>query len=193
MPTAIENEVKMKMIRQWLGGDTRDKIATDNQIGAGTVSGIINEWKKGVNALEYESVRELSISCKKQGINLGTLASSVRTNNYVQRLGAQIETFLANLANFPEPEKLIDAANQAAQISMSESIPLDMLADHIKLQQEEKQRLEKEIEEAGTLLQSKNIDIQSVNEYKRLKEELNVHGTSLQEPRILLSILKTIR
>jgi transposase len=68
MPTAIENEVKMKVIKQWLGGDTRDKIATDNQIGAGTVSGIINEWKKGVNALEYESVRELSISCKKQGI-----------------------------------------------------------------------------------------------------------------------------
>jgi hypothetical protein len=58
---------------------------------------------------------------------LGTLASSVRTNNYVQRLGAQIETFIANLANFPEPEKFIDAASQAAQISMSESIPLDML------------------------------------------------------------------
>jgi putative heme iron utilization protein len=57
-------------------------------------------------------------------------------------LGAQIETFIANLANFPEPEKLIDAANQAAQLSMSESIPLDMLADHIKRQQEEKQRLE---------------------------------------------------
>jgi hypothetical protein len=101
--------------------------------------------------------------------SLGTLASSVRLNNYVQVLGAnqeQIESFIANLANFSEPEKLIDVANQIAQISMSESIPLDMLADHIKRQQDEKQRLEKEIEEAGSLLQSKNIDIQTINEYR---------------------------
>jgi hypothetical protein len=117
MPPAIENEVKTNVIRQWLDGDTRDKIAADNQIGAGTVSGIINEFKKGINALEYESVRELSISCKKQGTNLGALASSIRLTNYIQKLGAnldQIESFIRNLANFPEPERLIDAANQIA-------------------------------------------------------------------------------
>jgi uncharacterized protein (UPF0335 family) len=104
----------------------------------------------------------------------------------------QIESFIANLANFPEPKKLFDVINQIAQISMSKSIPLDMLADHIKRQQEEKQRLEKEIKEAGTILKSKNIDIQTINEYKKLKEGLWVHGLSLEDPRILLSILKTI-
>ena len=70
--------MKTNVIRQWLDGEPRYKIASDNQIGAGTVSGIINEYKKGVDAVEYDSVRELSISCKKQGINLGALASSVR-------------------------------------------------------------------------------------------------------------------
>jgi hypothetical protein len=179
-----------------LDGDARDKIAADNQIGPGTVSGIINEFKKEVDALEYESVRELSISCKKQGINLGALASCIRLRNYIDNLGAnqdEIESFVANLANFPEPKKLFDVANQIAQISMSESIPLDVLTDHIKQQQEEKQRLEKEIEEAKAILQNKNIDIQALNEYKKLKEELDVHGLSLQDPRIFLSILKTIR
>ena len=57
MPRAIENEIKTNVIRQWLDGETRDKIATDNQIGSGTVSGIINEFKKEIDALEYESVR----------------------------------------------------------------------------------------------------------------------------------------
>ena len=85
MPTAIENEIKTNVIKQWLDGETRDKIASDNQIGAGTVSGIINEFKKGIDALEYESIRELSISCRKQGTNLGALASSVRTNNYLNK------------------------------------------------------------------------------------------------------------
>jgi len=46
MPPSIDNSVKTDVIKQWLDGDTRDKIADDNQIGAGTVSGIINEWKK---------------------------------------------------------------------------------------------------------------------------------------------------
>jgi len=116
MPAAIDNEVKMKVIKQWLDGDTRDKIAADNQIGAGTVSGIINEYKKGINAVDFESVRELSILCKKQGINLGALASSIRLNNYIQKLSAnqeQIEVLIANLANSPKPEKLVDVAKKA--------------------------------------------------------------------------------
>lgn len=68
MPAAVKNEIKTNVIRQSLDGDTRDKIAYDNGIGAGTVSGIISEFKRGILAEEYESVRELSISCKKQGI-----------------------------------------------------------------------------------------------------------------------------
>jgi hypothetical protein len=91
MPAAIDNSVKTNVIKQWLDGDPRDKIASDNHIGTGTVSGIINEYKKGVNAVEYESIRELSISCKKQGTNLGALASSIRLINYIQKLGANID------------------------------------------------------------------------------------------------------
>ncbi len=195
MPSAIKNEVKTNLVKQWLNRDARDKIAADNQIGTGTVTGIIRGFKKGVDALKYESVRELSISCKKQGINLGALASSIRLNNYIQKLGVnqeQIESFIAIVANFPEPEKLIDVTNQIAQISMSESIRLDMLADHIKRQQEEKQRLEEKIKQRRTILESTNIDIQTLNEYKKLKEGLSVHGLSIEDLRILLSILKTI-
>jgi len=68
MPPSIDNSVKTDVIKPWLDGDTRDKIADGNQIGASTVSGIINEWKKGIDVLEYDSFRELSVSCKKQGI-----------------------------------------------------------------------------------------------------------------------------
>ncbi len=127
---------------------------------------------------------------------MGALASSFRINNYLNNLGAnqdEIETLIANVANSPEPKKLIEVANQIAQISMSESIPLDALGDHIKRQQDEKQRLEKEIEEAGAILKGKNIDIEVLNEHKKLKEELRIHRLSLEEPRILLSILKTIK
>ena len=62
MPAAIHSQVKKQVVNQWLAGDSRDKIAADNHIGAGTVSNIINEWKKGVQDSDFESVRELAIS-----------------------------------------------------------------------------------------------------------------------------------
>ena len=133
---------------------------------------------------------------KKQGTNLDTPASSIRLINYIQKLGAnqdEIESFLANLAHSPEPERLIDVADQIAQISMSESISLEELGNRVKQKEEEKQMLEEEIKQRRAILESANVDIITINEYKKLKEELNVHGLSLEDPRILLSILKTIR
>jgi transposase len=62
MPAPIDMHVKKQVINQWLSGDSRDRIAADNGIGAGTVSNIINEWKKGVEDSEYDPVRELAVS-----------------------------------------------------------------------------------------------------------------------------------
>jgi hypothetical protein len=124
MPAAIDTEVKRRVVNQWLSGDTRDRIAVDNDIGAGTVSNIINEWKKGVEDSDYESIRELSLFSKKHGLNLGEYACSIRLNNYIENIGTnpdEIESFIANLANSPEPEKLIDVANHIAGVSRSES------------------------------------------------------------------------
>ena len=107
----------------------------------------------------------------------------------------QIEAFIANVANSPEPKKkkIFDVSNQIAQISMSESIPLEELGNHIKQQQEEKQRLEEQIKQRRAILESTNVDIMTLKEYTKLKQELGVHGLSLDDPRILLSLLKTIR
>jgi 5'-3' exonuclease len=195
MPAAIDNKIKTNVIGQWLGGDSRDKIATDNKIGAGTVSGIINEFKKGTDALEYESVRGLSISCKKHGTNLGGLASCIRLKNHIDNLGAnqdEIEGFIANLANFPEPKKVFEAANQIAQTSLSESIPIKLLSNHIKQQQEEKRRLEEEIKQRRAILESTNVDIITLKEYKKLEEELHKHGFSMKYPHTLISVLQTV-
>jgi hypothetical protein len=65
MPAGIDTQVKKQVINQWLSGESRDRIAVDNDIGAGTVSNIINDWKKGVEDSEYNSLRELAVSLKK--------------------------------------------------------------------------------------------------------------------------------
>jgi transposase len=60
MPAAINEQIRKQVVQQWVSGHSRDKIAIDNSIGEGTVSGIINDWKKGLEDSEYESVR---VSC----------------------------------------------------------------------------------------------------------------------------------
>jgi hypothetical protein len=97
------------------------------------VCNIINEWKKGVKDSEYDSTRELTVSLKKQGIGLSELACSVVLYNYIKKIGTnedKIESFIVNLANSSEPEKLIGIANQVAHLSISESFinPIGILA-----------------------------------------------------------------
>jgi hypothetical protein len=124
MPAAIDPAIRKQVINQWLSGDSRDRIAADNGIGAGTVSNIIDDFKKGVQDFDFSSVRELAIHCKKEGVDLRDLPSALRIKNHVTQFGAdeeQIEAFVVNLANYPNPSKLIEAA---AEISES-GIPLE--------------------------------------------------------------------
>jgi hypothetical protein len=198
MPAAIDTQIKKQVINQWLSGDSRDIIAADNNIGAGTVTNIINEWKKGVEDSDYDSLRELTMS-KKHGIGLNDLACSVRLNNYISKLGANevdIESFIVNCmngANSLPPEKIIDLTNQLFGITKSESIPPAEVLVFTKQKLEEKNSLEEQIQEAGALLQSKNVDIETINEYNQLKEHLSKHNLSLEDPTRLLSILQTIK
>jgi hypothetical protein len=192
MPPAIDAQIRDQVIREWLSGNTRNEIASKNKIGAGTVSNIINEWKKGVDDSEYESIRELAVFSNKEAMTLSDMAENVRLNNYIRKSGVnleQIESLIANIANSQEPQKLVDIANQIAQMSTSESIPLNKMTDYIKQQKEEKQRLEKEIQETEAVLQSKNTDIQTLNNYKKLEEQLNSQRLSTAEPQMLLSVL----
>ncbi|MFZ0512976.1 MAG: hypothetical protein WAM14_15315 [Candidatus Nitrosopolaris sp.] len=49
MPAAIDPAIKKQVVNQWLSGDGRERIAADNGVGTGTVSNIIEEWKKGIH------------------------------------------------------------------------------------------------------------------------------------------------
>src|SRR5215813_11608473 len=164
MPGAIDPVIKKQVVNQWLAGDSRDRIAVDNGIGTGTVSNIIDEWKKGVQDSDYESIRELPVFCKKQGITLNALASCIRLNNYIQSLGANanestLESLIANLANYPDrdPAKLIEAA---AQISES-GIPLEKLEENVKALMAEEEMLQREIDREHANLDGVHVDAEA--------------------------------
>jgi len=87
------------------------------------------DFKKNLQGSDIDTVRELAVEAKKQGLTPINLASSVRLNNYIVKSGAaedEIETFIANIhsSSIP-PEKAVEYVNQLFAVSRSELIPID--------------------------------------------------------------------
>jgi hypothetical protein len=81
MPPLTDEQTRRNVIRQWILGFPRDTIAEQNGIGAGTVSSIVSNYKLELETLDFDSIRQLSIEIRKQGLNFADLALHVRLYN----------------------------------------------------------------------------------------------------------------
>jgi hypothetical protein len=193
MPAPIQSSIKTKVIRQWLAGDSRPKIAIDNNVGEGTVSGIVSEFKIGLDNVEFDSARELALAAKKQGLSPSDLASRTRLYNYLQSSGTaeeDIESFITNINSGDiSPENIVQYVNQLFAVSSEQSIPLDQVPNYIKKKLEEKKKIDDQIKQADAILQSKNVSIEAIDEHIRLKEELKKYRLSTKDIRRLVNLL----
>jgi hypothetical protein len=193
MPSAIDESIKRKVIQQWISGEPRDKIAEDDNIGAGTVSSIVSNYKVGLEILDFDSIRQLSIEIRKQGLNWSDLASHFRLYNYFIKSGTaedKIESFIERFhsTDIP-PERVIGYLNQIHEIAKTESIPLDQVSGYIREKLEQKQKIDDDIQQADAVLQSKNVNIEAINQHIQLNQKLNEHGLSMHNIDELLNLL----
>lgn len=198
MPPALDESTKDRVRRLWFSGETRKNIAAECGIGEGSVTNIINEFTKGLESADYESIRELAVQLKKEGLTFTELACIYRRHNYFKKLGAneeRIESLIANLldgARSLPHEKIADLMNQLFELSKSENIPPTEMGAYINQKIEEKKRLEEEVQKSRAILDQENVDIQTIEEYKKLEDEFNKYGLSMEDPRKLISVLQTI-
>ena len=197
MPAPIDEVIKRRVIQEWLSGEARAKIAIDNNIGSGTVSSIVNNYKIGLDNLDLDSFRGLMVEAKKRSMTPNDLASYFRLYNYFRSSGAaeeDIESFIANVSiNGASPEKVIELVNQLYNISNTESIPLDRVPNHIQQKLEQKKKIEDDIQQADAVLQSKNVSIETINEHVKLNEKLNEYNLSFQDVEKLVNVLINIK
>jgi hypothetical protein len=197
MPAPIDEIVKRRVVQQWLSGDARAKIAIDNNIGEGTVSGIVSEFKIGLDAAEFDAARELALAVKKEELTMSDLASHARLYNYLVKSGAsenKIESFITKVSsNDIPPEMVIELVYQLHEMSKSESIPLDQVSSYIKQKLEEKKKIDHDIKEADAILQSKNVSIEAINEHIHLKQELKKYRLSIKDIHRLLNLLEAAK
>jgi hypothetical protein len=82
MGAKIPRPIKLDVIRKWLEGKSRDQIAKEVGIGAGTVSGIINECRQ--NDLQFDLLREVAVKLKSQGVDILSFAPLVRLREILE-------------------------------------------------------------------------------------------------------------
>jgi hypothetical protein len=197
MPAPIGEIVKRRVVQQWLAGEPREKITADNNIAAGTVSIIVDDYKARLDNFNLDSFRELSVEAKKRGISTSELASFFRVYNFFRSSGAkenEVESFIINVnSGYIPPGKAIELINQIYEISKSESVPPDQLPNYVRQKLEEKQKIDEHIKEADAVLQRKNVSIETINEYIQLKEELKKYRLSTKDIRRLLDLLQAAK
>jgi hypothetical protein len=124
---------------------------------------------------------------------LSDLSAHIRLHNFFIKSGAaedRIESFITNVGTGDVfPEKVIELVNQLYDVSHEQSIPVHEVPKYIERKIEEKNKIDQEIQQANDVLQSKNIDIESINEHSELNQKLKEHNLSFQDIDKLLKIL----
>src|SRR2546423_469861 len=83
MGSKIPSEIRLQAIRKWLEGKTRDLIADELEIGSGTVSEIIKEYRRG--DLDADLLREVALNLKNSGLDIQSFAPLVRLREVLEQ------------------------------------------------------------------------------------------------------------
>jgi alanine racemase len=74
-------------------------------------------------------------------------------------------------------------------ISNTESIRFDQVSSYVNKKLEEKKKIDEQIKEADDILQSKNVNIETINEHVKLNETLNKLGLSTHDINKLVKLV----
>jgi len=83
MGAKVPKLLRVEVIRKWLQGKTRDEIANEVGIGAGTVSGIIKEYKR--DDPDADLLREVALKIKHEGMGIQSFAPLIRLREVLKQ------------------------------------------------------------------------------------------------------------
>src|ERR687889_650970 len=190
----ITNDMKDEVIRLYLQGLSRNDIARTCGVGEGTVSNIIDEWKRSLDIPDVQSLRDLAVNLKRGGIDAAQCAQGLRILNTIKKLGVnqnQVESFMIEVYEYCQriglaPQDI--ASNLQALINLSKDIPFSKIPEYIEAKKKEISRLDEET-------RKQHEEIKSLKETKReLKIETStakeLRDVSLQEEKTTTAELK---
>jgi hypothetical protein len=210
MPIGISHDTRNQVIREWLAGEPRDKIASDTELAAGTITNIVRDWRHELGYPTADALRQLAIDLKRLGISTVDCAIGFRIVNIIKRLGLveadeekRLESFVSDIYNKCKyyglmPDKLVTLAMQI--LDLLESIPLSQIPNYVEEKSKDKQKLEEEIKnllerksstqlEYEEALRKKKVTIDMLQEFTHMQDTLLEYDLSIEDTPNLVNAL----
>jgi hypothetical protein len=192
----ISESMRNIVMKEWLKGNHRGKIAVQTGLSGGTVSNIIREWRDRLGNYDIEEMREFSVMCRKAGTTPSQCVPAFRAFELQRKMGFDedelqsfIRRFYSSCREFGLKKDRV-AFLVADLMKLSETVPIDQLQGCIEEIKKEKERLEKAVEMLrADIMTMQNGLTDLSNEYnavlpeimltRSLKEELGKHRMDL--------------
>ena len=185
----IPRNIKVKVIRQWLDGLTRERIAKKEDIGAGTVTAIIQEARKEEE--EYNDIdllREVAVRSKEEGTGLPLLAFAIKLKKIMEendinedQLEPIIQDFATYCLRYKIPyDTIIKIGREALYLEQKYGVPIEKIPEYINQGKETIGRLEDQRQEilrqkkqAGEELDAMQQELDRIaHEFEKYRKEI---------------------
>jgi hypothetical protein len=172
----IPHTIKVRVVRGWLRGLSRDSIAIENNIGYGSVSGIIEQFR--VQIEDIDLLRAVSIYLRKNGLDLYQIGASIRLKRKLDKVSLseeKIENILEqiNIHCFQEgieTEQFFVHIDEVTQIANNLDISIYEIAESIERGKQEIARLDGQIStkiiDISRLIVEEGITRKDLEEYR---------------------------
>jgi hypothetical protein len=179
------------VLYQWIQGILRDKIAENNDIGRGTVTNIIQQFK--TNVPDIDLMRQAALQIKKEGLELFSFADSIRLRRLLEQLQItedQIESFLEELEIYCFKQQIIPKdfvlkIKDVSDLAMDLKTPIHKLPSFINQLSIQKSKLEREIaikkQEYNQVVKENETVIEELKEFRAKKHHLLYKINDLQQ------------
>jgi len=147
----IPHKTKVQVLHQWIQVIPRDRIAENNDIGRGTVSNIIKQFKTTVPDIDL--MRETALQIKKEDLEIFTNAESIRLRRLLEQLNItedQVENLLEEISIYCfkqqiTPKDFVLKINEVSDLAMDLQTPIHKLPSFVNQLSSHKGKLEREI------------------------------------------------
>ncbi len=164
MGKRIPNDIKNKVLDDWLFGLPSTMIATCNGIGYGSVFRIIESLHSKIPDLDV--LRAVAVKIKQEGLTLNDVASGIRIKNYLEQMGSsekEMESLLKeiDIHSFRTDQTFSDFVKEIHEIHRFASalgISIHQVHDYVKHQKEKLRNLQIELDKMNSLILKKKIE-----------------------------------
>lgn len=209
MNTPKTSATKTDVISLYLYGDTTENIGKKCGTSVGYVSGVITKLKEELGQKEVSAIREFAVSMRKSGISVVQALIGAKIYSIISKSGLdedklkdlilevvkESQNLGISLSKLVESSKIISDLQEKADISL-EDLPTkcQSMLENKDMLEEKLSYLTQQIANAKTTaketLEKKDLTLKKIEEFDRVKTELEKYNIKINDLQKLVTILK---